>query len=158
MCGPAAIPIAVAMTAGSTAFSAYSQKQQGDYQAAVAEQNAEALERSAADASIQGVAQGEQQRNRYKGLIGQQVTSAAGAGLDVSTGSPLDIFSETAELGEFDAQVVESNARRSAYGLRSQAVGQRQQGRLARSAGRNQAFSTLLTGGSRTASMGAQLA
>lgn len=155
MCDP--VTASVVLAGVSTGAQAYSSYQQGKYQEAVAEQNAEALEASAADASMRGVAEGEQARNRYKGLIGRQVTSAAASGLDISSGTPLQIFSETAQLGEFDAQMIESNARREAYGLRSGAVGQRQQGRLARSAGRNRAFTTLLTGGARMASMGSAL-
>ena len=158
MCDPVSLGIAAtAMSGLATGVSAYSAREQGKYQAAVAEQNAEAPERSAADARIQATAEGEQQRNRYKGIIGRQATATAASGIDVQSGTALDLFTETATLGEFDAQVTASNVRRQAYGLESQAVGQRQQGRLARASGRNRAFSTLLTGGARTASMGSQL-
>ncbi len=155
MCDP--VSAGIALTAGSGLFSAYQANQQGKFQNRVAQQNARNLEASADDASRRGIAEGENQRNRYQNLIGQQVTSTAASGLDVTSGSPLDIFAETAELGEFDAQVIESNARRQAYGLQSEAAGQRAQGRMARTAGRNRAFSTLLASGGRATNMGQNL-
>lgn len=152
MCEPTTIALAV--TAASGAFSAYQSNQQGKYQQAVAERNAKMQENQATDARARGVVAGEEQRDRARQVGAQQATALAGSGLDISSGTSLDLFAETATLGEYDAQVAENNAAREAFGFTNRAETTRMSGRNARSAGRNQAFGTLLTTGAQMAGMG----
>ena len=44
----------------------------------------------------------------------------AANGVDLSSGSPLDILGDTAMYGELDALTIRSNAEREAYGYRVQ--------------------------------------
>lgn len=166
MCEPTTIAMAAMAVAG--AFSAYQSNQQGKYQQAVANQNARMQERNASmqadqarDARARGVIAGEEQRDRARQIAARQATSLAGSGLDISSGTSLDLFAETATLGEYDAQVAENNAAREAFGYDFQSTNSRygaratrSGGRNARAAGRNQAFGTLLTTGANVASMG----
>lgn len=152
MCDP--VTIAVAATAASGAFSAYQANEQGKYQQAVAERNAKMQENQATDARARGVVAGEEQRDRARQLGARQATQLAGSGLDISSGTSLDLFAETATLGEYDAQVVENNAAREAFGFKTRAEESRLSGKNARAAGRNRAIGTLLTTGANAASLG----
>lgn len=152
MCEPTTI--AIAATAASGAFSAYQANEQGKYQQAVAERNAKMQENQATDARARGVVAGEEQRDRARQMGARQATQLAGSGLDISSGTSLDLFAETATLGEYDAQVVENNAAREAFGFSTRAEETRMSGENARSAGRNRAVGTLLTTGANAASMG----
>ncbi|GAA0567440.1 hypothetical protein ACFQH5_15670 [Halomonas salifodinae] len=124
---------------------------QGKYQQAVAEQNARAQEQQAQDARARGVVAGEEQRDRARQVGARQATGLAASGLDISSGTSLDLFAETATLGEYDAQVAENNAYREAFGFQTRAAESRASGRNARQAGRNRAFGTLLTSGASAA-------
>ena len=68
-----------------------------------------------------GVAE-QQQRTKTAQLIGSQRAALASQGGDVDSGSPLDIQSDTARAGEFDAQTIRNNAAQQAYGYRLQAA------------------------------------
>lgn len=167
MCDPATI--ALAATAASGGFSAYQSVQQGKYQQDVANQNAkmqeynaDLQERQASDARARGVVAGEQQRDRARQVGARQATQLAGNGLDIGSGTSLDLFAETATLGEYDAQVAENNAAREAFGYsvasrdsRYGARSSRAKGSAARQAGISNAFGTLLTTGANAASLGA---
>ncbi len=145
MCDP--VTIGIGTTLASGAFSAYQANEQGKYQEAVANRNAKMQENQATDARARGVVAGEEQRDRARQMGAQQATALAGSGLDISSGTSLDLFAETATLGEYDAQVAENNAAREAFGFGNRAEESRMSGRNARSAGRNNAFGTLLTSG-----------
>ncbi|TDX30756.1 hypothetical protein DFO67_10411 [Modicisalibacter xianhensis] len=154
MCEPTTI--AIAATAASGAFSAYQANQQGKYQQAVYKQQAKAQQQQASDARARGVIAGEEQRDRARALEARQATSLAGSGLDIGSGTSLDLFAETATLGEYDAQVTENNAARQAYGYQTEATNSLASARNARSAGRNRAIGTLLTSGAKAGNIYSQ--
>lgn len=157
MCEPTTMAmVAMGATAAQGIIGAQQANAQGKYQQAVANQNARAQERQASDARARGVIAGEEQRDRARMIGSRQATGLAASGLDISSGSSLDLFAETATLGEYDAQVAENNAAREAYGYQTRASESRASGRNARQAGRNQAFSTLLTSGARSANIYSQ--
>lgn len=151
MCDPTTA--ALVFTAASGGFSAMQGIQQGNYQNKLAQRNATMQEAQARDASARGVIAGEQQRTRTQQMLGRQATALAGSGLDISSGTSLDLFAETATLGEYDRQVAENNAAREAFGLQARAEETRLSGRNAKTAGRNNAFGTLLTTGAQSASL-----
>src|SRR5262249_15152910 len=66
----------------------------------------------------------------------------ASSGLDVNSGSPLEVQSSAKELGELDALTVRNAAAQKAYGFQTQATGFEAQAGLDRSAA-----SSALTGG-----------
>lgn len=143
MCGPVAIGAAML---ASAAVSAYSQKKNADYQADIANYNADVAENSANDAINRGNADAAQQRARARQLSGTQTATLAASGVDLGGGTAVDIFSQTAGMGELDALTAVNNAQRQAYGLQAQAAGQRSQAQAATASGNFGAGMTLLNG------------
>lgn len=143
MCGPVAIGVAML---ASTAMSAYSQRENSKYQSKLANYNADIAENSAKDAINQGNAQAAQQRQRARQLSGTQTATMAANGVDLGGGTATDIFADTAGMGELDALTTVNNAQRQAYGLQSQAAGQRSQASAYTASGNQQAGMTLLNG------------
>lgn len=99
-------------------------KQQAEFEAAVARNNQILQEQLALNVLEQGRVIEEDirergtiaeqlQRREIRGLIGIQRAALAGAGVEVDTGSALDITSDTAQIGEFEAQVTRANTARA---------------------------------------------
>jgi hypothetical protein len=61
----------------------------------------------------------------------------AANGIEIDSGSPLDVLMDTAQLGELDALTIRANAEREAYGFRSQQGNLTAQAGLTQMAGRN---------------------
>lgn len=103
--------------------------------------------RMAADAT----ARGEEEVARYQRdlaqLMGRQRAATAAQGLDVGQGSAADITADTVRIGEQDARTIRENARREAFGLRSQAEMNARTLRAGATASFIQGGSTLLTAG-----------
>ena len=144
---PAAVAIVgVVASAAGAAYSAYAQKQAGDFQAAIAKRNADAAEKAARDAAERGLNEGVR-----VGLVGGATRGAIRAGfgasgVDVGTGSPLDILSDAAMFNELDKQTARSNASREAFSARFQAGNYLAQGSLDKTRGRSNAAGTILSG------------
>ncbi len=152
MCGwVAAIPMIISAVQGVS--QAQQQEEEGAVQQQIANYNAGVAEMQASDAQRRGIMEAGERRTQTRQQIGRQRTAIAGSGVDVSSGSALDIFADTAAYGELDAQTIQSNAMREAYGYRTQSSNQQFQGGLARQAGQNRSQSTLLTTGARTFNM-----
>lgn len=147
MCDP--LSAMLGFTALGSLSSANQANQAGKAAQASAQYNAQVSEAQAQDALRRGELEAGQVRNRTQQQLGRQATAVAGAGVDVSTGSALDLFADTAAFGSMDEQTVRSNAMREAYGYSTQATSQRMQGQNARQAGRNQATSSILGGAAR---------
>lgn len=156
MCEPTTIMIAMA---ASGAMQAYGQYQQGKaqeaaskYQAQVNENNAIIAEREAAAAEERGKDAEGKQRRLTAQFQAQQEAAYAKSGVLMDSGSPLDILSDTAALGEIDALTIRQNYMDEAYNQRRQADNFRNEAELNRFSGRNaaragtmNAFSTLLS-------------
>ena len=139
-------------TAAAGAYSADASKNMGRYQQQVAEQNAELSEFKAQQAATIGSVQEERMRSRARQMVGQQRAAIAANGVEVGSGTALDLVSETALFGEEDALMTRFNAMNEAWGLRAQAVDYRNEGRAARTRGQNEATGTYLTTGANMAS------
>ncbi|EUD09159.1 hypothetical protein PO864_17745 [Providencia alcalifaciens] len=142
MCDP--IYAGVAMLA-SSGMQAYSQYQSGKFNADVANQNARQNEQAANDSINRGNAEAEKQRSRTRQLAGSQAAAMSANGLDLSSAGALDMFGDTAAMGELDALTLVNNASREAYGLRMQAANDRLQAKMSRREGNFGAATTLLT-------------
>lgn len=163
--GAVAPIVAIATTALSTAASVAGSiqqgraaKQQADYQAAVARNNQIIAQRKADDARERGRLAELQKRRETAQLIGRQRAGAAARGVEVDSGSAVDITADTAAFGELDALTIRSNAEREALGFEAEANQFEAEGQLRRLSGRNQrtgsyfaAGGTLLSGGSKVA-------
>lgn len=160
MCEAATIIAGVTLAAGA-GLSAVSSIQQGkaarragEFNQAVADNNAELARRAAADA----VRRGEDEVRKQGQLTAQAKARArvalAGAGVEVGTGSALDVQEDIAAIGKEDQLTLRRNALREALGFRQEAAnftasGQLAdfQGRSAETAGRIGAAGTLLSAG-----------
>lgn len=149
MCEPTTI---AALTVAATGLQAFGSIQQGNYQAAVARNNQIIANRAADDATERGIEAERQQRMKTQQVLGRQKAAMAANGLDISSGSPVDILSDTARFGEYDALTIRSNAEREAYGYRTQAAQYGAEAKMAKRSGYLNAAGSLLTGASKVGS------
>jgi len=131
--------------AGAGAMSAMSSLSAGSFAEDIGQMNESSLNRQA-DARIEaGKIEEQTQRTKTSQIKGQQKTSFAASGVDISSGSPVDILSDTAAIGELDALTIRSNAETDAYNLRMQGVSAGLQGKLAKRQGIGGAVGSVLT-------------
>lgn len=136
---------AIGMMMVGTGVAAGSAHAAGKYNKRVADQNAAAAEFQAEDAIIRGAEEEKVMRERIRGAIGTARVSYAGQGVDVSSGSAVDLQASIADAGERDALTIRNNAAREAWGYRVQAVDFRNRGKLDQYKGNVQAFNTVLS-------------
>ena len=148
MCEPSTIMAVVAVA--SAAFSARTQVKQGKYQKGVAEYNARVAENEAEETRRIGVEEENIQRQRTAELLSRQRAQLGAAGVELGTGSALQLQESTITLGEADALRIRSGveSRIGALGTSAELTGQ--QGEFAQQAGQSEAVGTLL-GGTATA-------
>ncbi len=141
--------LATALAIGSLAIGAYSTIRQqkaikdagkaenkaAQAQAGLLDYNAQIADAQAADA----VTRGQEEENRYRQgvrtLVGSQRAGFAAQGVDIGTGSALDVQGDTAFLGELDALTIRTNAAREAWGHRASATDLRNRARVTRETG-----------------------
>lgn len=149
MCDPVTATAAVLMVAG-TAMSAYGSYQEGKAENEAAKFNANMEEQKAKDAKERGLADEATHARKVAQLKGAQRAQWAADGVDLSSGTPSEIFEQTAEWGERDRQTIEHNTEREIWTHRQQANLYRAQGKNAKRAGTIGAFSSILTGSANT--------
>lgn len=93
-----------------------------EYNASVAAANAQIAKNKAAMAGAAGTAQVEQAQLQSRAKIGGLIASQAASGLNVNSGSALDVRSSAEQLGQLNAITVRSNAARQAYGYQTEAA------------------------------------
>lgn len=144
MCEPATIA-AIGIAVAGGLYTADQQKKAGQYEQEVAEQNAR-LDRVRQDQAREaGNIAEEQQRARVRQVLASQRAAFAAQGVDIGTGTPLEVLGETAGMGYADALTVRSNALREAWGYGVSATNEQNRGRFARWSGNAQATGTLLS-------------
>jgi hypothetical protein len=120
---------------------------QGAYQKTMFELNTKFAQLQADDAIRRGDAEVAAHKGQVKKLIGSQRAAMAAQGIEIDSGSAMDVQSDTAMLGELDAMKIKTNAYREAYGYKVEAMNNTMQGELAASAAKNAARNTRVTGG-----------
>lgn len=138
---------AIGLTVAGGLTTASGQNQAGKYNQQVANVNAQIAEWQAEDALARGREQVTRQREYIRQLTGSQRARLAAQGIDIDSGSALDVQLDTARSGELDVLAIENAARREAWGYRVQAQDYRTRGAIARYEGRQAAVGTLLTTG-----------
>lgn len=130
----------VLVSAAGAIYSGMQQKQAADYNAKVAENQAQ---------SIQNKAMYEEQihRERVRKILSAQRSVFGASGLDTASGSPLLVREDSAMQGEMDAMAIRYGGDVEAANARSAANLYRMQGRTAQTAGFIQAGGSLLSGG-----------
>lgn len=131
--------------------SSYSQSQaiseQGKYESRQLRSNAEIAKLQAQDAIRRGEKEEQDHRKQVRKLISRQRAIMGAQGLDLESGTALQLQEETASLGALDALTIRNNAYREAWGYKAQAANLQSQSRFERLSARGRAQSTLLTGG-----------
>lgn len=135
-------------------------EQGSETNAQISDYNARMLEAKARDSVRRGYVDESRFRVTNRGLIGSQRAGFAAQGVDISTGSPLDVQTDTAYQGELDALTIRTNAAREAWGFQVSAEDERMQAAAQRKLGKLQARSTRRVGASEalSARLGGQYA
>ena len=115
----------LAVAAAGTAMSVVGTIQQSGaaaqaarYQAQVGENTKKIAEWQAKDATERGKIAEDRRRETTALQIGRQRAAMGSQGADVNDGTNVDILSDTAAAGEFDALTIRNNSEREAYGYK----------------------------------------
>lgn len=101
-------------------------------QAAVDRNNAQISEWQADDAIRRGRVDAMAARRRARQVGGRQRAAIAASGVDMTTGSALEMLTDTQFFGEVDVNTLQDNAAREAWALRNQAAGYKSEADLMR--------------------------
>ena len=122
-------------------------KMQSQFEANQFAREAEYSEMKAKNAIMIGKKESLAERMKAKKLIGMQRARMASKGIDIDSGSALDIQTETAEFGAMDSLTIKNNAFREALGYRIESIDQDTQGKFTRNTGKYKARRSLMAGG-----------
>lgn len=102
----------------STMLDIYGQGEELKFNEAQSRDNEELAKRAAADAYMRGGMEAGRLRTNTTKLIGEQKVGYATSGVDMTSGTPASVIGETRMMGELDAQTIENNAVREAWGFK----------------------------------------
>lgn len=105
--------------AGTTAYSAVAA---GENAKETADYNKQVADNAAKDAAQRGAVAADEQRLKTRQMIARQNAALSAGGWNASTGTALDLQTETAGIGELDALRIINNAQRQAAGFKDQAA------------------------------------
>lgn len=152
MCNPAAF---MAISAGIAAASAIQQgkaaQAAADYNAEVDKNNAAIRQSQADDALKRGDIEEQRHRVRISQKVGEQRSALAGSGVELDSGSALDVIGDTSYVGAQEISDIQQNARREAFGYQVGATDALASSRLNKASGKNAASASILTAGSAVA-------
>lgn len=97
--------------------------QAANYQAAVARNNQILAGQYADRAVLAGMSKAEQQDYKTRQMLGTAKATQAASGVDVNSGSPLDVRRSIAEVGELDKETIMFNAQNEAFGYKVKGAG-----------------------------------
>lgn len=112
--------VAVAVSVISIGLTAYSQYAAADNAKDIADYNKKAADNNALDAAQRGSIAAAEHRQKVRQMIATQNAAYSSAGVDSSTGTALQVQTDTAGFGELDALRILNNAQRSAAGYKAQ--------------------------------------
>lgn len=124
--------VGAASSAMGAYYGAQSRKQELELSANLSDINARMSESAAQQTLLTGQREEQQSMIATAKLKGTQRASLAANGVDLGEGSASQILTTTDVLGEVDAHTIHSNAVRSAWGHRAQAVNQSNQALMSR--------------------------
>jgi len=108
--------------------------------------NAQALNYQAESAIERGRLDVADYRRDLAQVMGTQKANAAAQGIDVNTGSALEVRADTARQGEDDIERIRHGAKLEAWGYQQEATQAAYQGQLAKYAGKNKQKGSILGG------------
>src|ERR1700677_4764300 len=119
----AAAPIIGALaSAGGALYGGIAQSEAASYQAQVSRNNALIADQNATRAIAAGQQQAQTQSLKNAATAGAIKTSQAANGVDVNSGSAVDVQASQREVGQLDTQTTLQKAQQEAYGYRVKAV------------------------------------
>lgn len=138
MCDPVSISIAsIAATVVGTGASIYGQMQSSaaasaaaSYNAQVSANNQKLANQEAQDAIARGDQQAQLKASATEQVIGRQKAALAANGVDVNSGSAVDLESDSAAAGQFDQLTIQNNALRESIGYHNQGINYQNQASL----------------------------
>lgn len=146
--------IAVGSQVVGGALQGYAAKKQAEIDSKVALQNADVADYQAADSEVRGgVEVGRVRRAGAEAVSAQRVALGA-SGVDMQSGSALDMLADTRALNEVDAQTARANAARESWGFRAQATQYRGAAARAKLQGKAAGATTILGGLGNLAGLG----
>ena len=131
MCNPVAIQAVVAVA--STAYTIQTQRAKGKHDKGVADYNARVSENEAQKTREVGVEAENIHRRKAAALLSEQRAQLGAAGVELGSGSPLQLQEDTVALGEADALRIRSNYEARAESLETSAGLTRSKGDFAKS-------------------------
>lgn len=151
---PSLASVGLATSALGSIAQGNAQAQSAKYNAAIQSNNAQTALHNATLAGQEGAANAGIEQEKTRANVGAIKTAQAANGVNVNTGSAVDVRSSASELGELNAINIRSNAARSAYGYQNQAASDQAQAKLDKQeakydaeSGYVKAGTTLLSGG-----------
>lgn len=130
---------------GGALVGAYAAKTQAEYaranaafQQAQAEINARYAEMQAEEVVLRGDKEASEYQKKVSKVVGSQRAALAAQGIEVDSGTAVDLQQEAAETGALDVQTIKNNAWRQAFGYKQEAIQSRFQGRIAAITGTQQ--------------------
>lgn len=135
-----------AMNAFGTVAKGAAQYESGQYNAQVARNNETIANSNASMAVMRGNVEAGISRERTAQMIGSERAGYGANGIDVNSGSAVRTQSDTARLGEMDAQTILQNAQRSSWGYQLQGSSYGAQAQLDTMQGTESALSSLVGG------------
>lgn len=139
MCSP------LALTAVAGAFQAYSAYDQGQQAKAVGNFNARQQENQAIKLRNQGTEKENDHRRAVAEMVSKQRAQFGASGVDVGSGSALDVVDDTQTLGDIDAMRIRSSVDDNVKSLNDQARLTRSEGKAAARAGKLKAVGSLFS-------------
>ena len=134
-----------ATSAVGTITGGIAQKEQADYQAQVARNNQTIALQNANYASEAGAVQAENVGLKAAGELGQVKAAQAAGGIDVNSGSAVDVQQSQRESGALSELTTANNATLQAYGYQTQATGYAAQAGLEEATAENAIPGSLLS-------------
>jgi hypothetical protein len=145
--------MAIALAVVGTALSAYGAYENGRARSNAAHYNADVAGRDAEIAIDQGNADAGIQARSASMQIGAAKAQYGASGVDVNSGSPLDVLQASATRATLDNLRIKYNARVKAYGLGNEQTAYNYQADAAHRAGNIGAASAILSGSSQAYGM-----
>jgi multidrug efflux pump subunit AcrA (membrane-fusion protein) len=147
---PITAAILIGASSAMSGFSAYKQQEaanaQADYQAKVAENNAKTAEYEAAYAEAAAEQKAMEQRRRTQSFLSRQRAAMGASGLQVDSGTFLDIQLDTVTQGKLDEMAILHEGDLGAWRANVQAENYRSQAKLYKGSKSDPFTSGLLTG------------
>lgn len=150
--GSAVTTAAPYVAVGATLLGAASSISAGNQQSAALQENAQVSRANAGTALATAEADTARQQRESQRRLATAANTAAGTGVDISSGSPLDLMTNLAAEGALDEQITRWKGVTQANAYLTQAQQQQRQAGQVRDAGYMQAGTTLLTGLARATS------